>query len=208
MDREVRYLAGAGVEVRAADGKATGIRGYAAKFDVLSENLGGFREQIKPGAFADVLEDDVRALLNHDPNFVLGRTLSGTARIGQDDTGLWYEVDMPDTQTARDLMELIRRGDVSQSSFAFRVAPDGDSWDEDAETGAVIRSITKFGRLYDVSPVTYPAYPDATVGTRALEQFRDRKTEEQRKHDAAEAARRVAQKRANQARLERLKTPA
>lgn len=147
------------------------LRGYAAKFDVMSENLGGFREQIASGAFADVLQDDVRALFNHDPNHVLGRSLAGTLRVSQDSTGLYYEVDLPDTQAARDLTISIDRGDVSQSSFAFRVAPNGDTWDEN-EDGVIVRTITKFARLYDVSPVTYPAYPDATVGTRSLEAWK------------------------------------
>lgn len=205
MEREVRTLSTAGLECRASDSART-IRGYAAKFETLSENLGGFREKISPGAFDDVLGDDVRALINHDPNLIIGRTASKTARIGVDDVGLWYEVDLPDTSAARDLSESINRGDVSQSSFAFTVAAGGQDWTEDDE-GRVIRTISKMQRLYDVSPVTYPAYPDATVGVRALDQYREQKTEEQRKRDAEEASRRVRQKRAHQARLERLKTP-
>jgi HK97 family phage prohead protease len=174
---ERRYVEGA-IEIRAdlkKPGGSTivGLRGYAAKFNVLSENLGGFREQITPGAFDDVLKDDVRALFNHDPNIILGRTAAGTLRVFQDDTGLGYEVEMPDTPQARSLVTSIERGDVSQSSFAFRVArPDGDEWVEDEKTGAITRTIKKFARLYDVSPVTYPAYPDATVGMRALEAWR------------------------------------
>lgn len=163
------------IEIRkAADGDKPSpvtLRGYAAKFDVLSEPMYGFREQIASGAFSGCLEDDVRALFNHDANHVLGRTLSGTLRIAQDNTGLYYEVDLPDTQAARDLVVSIERGDVSQSSFAFRVAPNGDTWDEN-EDGIIIRTITKFARLYDVSPVTYPAYQDATVGMRSLEAWK------------------------------------
>lgn len=174
-DFERRFFESGKIEIRKAEGSdkpsPTTLRGYAAKFDVLSENLGGFREQIAPGAFADVLKDDVRALFNHDANQVLGRTTSGTLRIAQDSTGLYYEVDLPDTQAARDLMISIERGDVSQSSFAFRVAPNGDSWDEN-EDGVIVRTITKFARLYDVSPVTYPAYPDATIGTRSMEAWK------------------------------------
>lgn len=150
------------------------IRGYAAVFDKLSENLGGFREQIKPGAFDDVLSDDVRALFNHDPNLILGRTVSGTLRIFVDSEGLGYEIDPPDTQVARDLMISMERGDVNQSSFAFRIAQGGQDWSEDEE-GRVIRTITKMQRLYDVSPVTYPAYPDASVGLRGLQDFQKQK---------------------------------
>lgn len=171
MDKERRFFSGA-VEVRESqDGNAMAIRGYAALFESLSENLGGFREQILPGAFSDVLENDVRALMNHDENIVLGRTTSKTLSISQDAHGLFYEVDLPDTQAARDLLTLIKRGDVTQSSFAFSVAAGGDSWAEDDE-GRIVRTITKVGRLFDVSPVTYPAYPDTTVGARGLEEFK------------------------------------
>lgn len=174
-DFERRFFESGKIEIRKTDGneKASPItlRGYAAKFDAMSENLGGFREQIAAGAFADVLKDDVRALFNHDANQVLGRTTAGTLRIAQDSTGLYYEVDLPDTQAARDLATSIERGDVSQSSFAFRVAPNGDSWNEN-EDGVIIRTITKFARLYDVSPVTYPAYPDATIGTRSMQAWK------------------------------------
>lgn len=145
------------------------IRGHAAVFDTLSENLGGFREKIAPGAFDSVLADDVRALYNHDPNHVLGRSKSGTLRLSVDDRGLHYEIDPPDTQIARDLITSLRRGDVDQSSFGFSV--DKDDWKED-DDGRVIRTIIKFRRLYDVSPVTYPAYPDATVGLRSLDAWR------------------------------------
>ncbi|MEG3640671.1 HK97 family phage prohead protease [Magnetococcus sp. PR-3] len=147
------------------DGKKM-IRGHAAVFNKLSENLGGFREQIAPGAFDDVLNDDVRALINHDGNLILGRTVSGTLRINQDANGLSYELDPPDTQYARDLLVSLLRGDITQSSFAFTV--DEEDWDEDGD-GRVIRTIQKVKRLYDVSPVTYPAYPDATVGLRSME---------------------------------------
>lgn len=191
-DLERRYFSG-GLEVRkdlVKPGGATviGLRGYAAKFGVLSENLGGFRETIAAGAFADVLQDDVRALFNHDPNIILGRTQAGTARVFQDDTGLGYEVDLPDTPQARSLVTSIERGDVSQSSFAFRVArPDGDEWVEDEATGAITRTIKKFARLYDVSPVTYPAYPDATIGMRALEAWKQTRDTEARARAEVEA---------------------
>lgn len=166
-EKEIRILTVSGIEIR-AKGDAQSIRGYAAKFNVMSENLGGFRETIKPGAFSDVLSNDVRALVNHEDSMVLARTASKTLAIGEDDEGLWYECSMPDTSYARDLIVSLKRGDVTQSSFAFTVASGGDQWDEDEETGAYVRTINKIGRLYDVSPVTYPAYPDATVGLRSL----------------------------------------
>ena len=126
MEIERRIHTGTGIEVRRAnaDSGVTTLRGYAAKFDTLSEPLFGFREKIAPDAFADVLENDVRALFNHDPNHVLGRSAAGTLRVQQDEVGLLYEVDLPDTQAARDLVTSIKRGDVSQSSFAFTVEKD------------------------------------------------------------------------------------
>lgn len=190
------------VEVRKAEnggGDVSVIRGYAAVFNKLSLNLGGFREQILPGAFDDVLKDDVRALFNHDPNFVLGRTVSGTCRIGVDATGLFYEVDLPDTQAARDLLVSISRGDVTQSSFVFSVAPGGSQWTED-DTVGTLRSVSKIARLYDVSPVTYAAYPDATVAERSLQEW---KTQQQKDLQIAERSKQVIQL-ANEARSRKL----
>lgn len=161
------------VEVREKDGGGVVIRGLAAVFNKLSDNLGGFREIIKPSAFAETDMVDVRALFNHDSNFVLGRTVADTLSLEVTDRGLEYEVDMPATQTIRDLvLEPIKRGDVSQSSFGFIVARGGDEWDED-ENGVIIRTISKFRQLFDVSPVTFPAYPDTTVASRSLEAWRN-----------------------------------
>jgi HK97 family phage prohead protease len=167
MEIERRAFSMLALEVEArSEGESPIIRGHAAVFDRMSENLGGFREKIDPGAFDDVLGDDVRALFNHDANLILGRTTSGTLRLSQDGEGLSYELDPPDTQVGRDLMVSLKRGDITQSSFAFTVAD--DDWSEDEE-GRVVRTIKKVGRLYDVSPVTYPAYPDASVGLRSLQ---------------------------------------
>lgn len=168
-DNERRLLQ---CEVRMSEegeGQPLTITGYGSVFNIRSENLGGFREIIAPGAFDDVLEDDVRALFNHDKNFVLGRTKSGTLSLSVDDEGLRYEITPPDTQTVRDLLiEPLRRKDIDQSSFGFRVARGGEEWEEDEE-GVIVRTITKISRLFDVSPVTFPAYPDAKAGVRSLE---------------------------------------
>jgi uncharacterized protein len=170
MEKESRSFKG---EVRAIKGEdKTVVRGYAAVYDKLSENLGGFRELIAPGAFDGVLEDDVRALLNHDSNLILGRTKSGTLRMGIDDKGLWYEYDSPDTSYARDLLISLERGDVDQSSFQFTV--EDDEWKEDEEQ-RYVRTIKKVRRLYDVSPVTFPAYPDATVALRSLDRLKEKR---------------------------------
>jgi len=136
------------------------VRGYAAVFDSPSEDLGGFIEYIMPGAFDDVLNDDVRAFYNHSDSFLLGRVSSGTLRVWQDKNGLGYEVKMPNTTYANDLIELMRRGDVNQSSFAFLVGR--DRWEK--RNGKNVRIIEKVSRLIDVSPVVLPAYPAATSG--------------------------------------------
>lgn len=151
-------------EVRAAGGFTT-ITGYASVFNSLSQNLGGFVEQVAPGAFKKtILEADVRALFNHDPNYVLGRNKAGTLRMVEDGKGLAYEVDLPDTQQARDLAESMRRGDITQSSFGFRVIR--DSWGVTADDYP-LRTLEEVA-LYDVSPVTYPAYTEASSALRSL----------------------------------------
>ena len=134
------------------------IRGYAAVYNSDSEWMGGFYEQIETGAFDDVMNDDVRAYFNHDENLLLGRVSSGTLRIGTDKRGLFYEVDLPNTSYANDLVELMKRGDVNQSSFAFLIG--ADRWEQ--RDGKTYRIIEKVSRLLDVSPVAQPAYPDAT----------------------------------------------
>lgn len=134
------------------------IRGYAAVYNSDSEWMGGFYEQIEKGAFDSVLDNDVRAYFNHDENLILGRVSSGTLRISTDEKGLFYEVDLPNTTYANDLVELMKRGDINQSSFAFLI--DRDRWEE--RNGTTYRIIEKVSRLLDVSPVAQPAYPDAT----------------------------------------------
>ncbi|HBT2489138.1 TPA: HK97 family phage prohead protease [Klebsiella aerogenes] len=171
-DREIRCYSG---EVRAEqhDDQPTHIIGYGSVFNSRSEPLWGFREIIKPGAFDDVLGDDVRGLFNHDPNFILGRSSSGTLSLSVDDKGLRYDIVAPATQTIRDLvLAPMQRGDINQSSFAFRVARDGEHWYEDDE-GIVIREISRFSRLFDVSPVTYPAYQEADSGVRSMKAWQE-----------------------------------
>jgi HK97 family phage prohead protease len=171
MDIERRAFVIDGLQVEEREGVAPMIRGHAAVFNQLSEDLGGFREQIAPGAFADALgTDDVRALFNHDPNFVLGRNLAGTLKLSEDARGLAIEIDPPDTQFARDLMVSMKRGDINQMSFGFSVRPNGQNWAKD-DDGKVIRTLTKL-RLFDVSPVTFPAYPQTDVAVRSLEQWK------------------------------------
>jgi len=163
--RETR-IATAELRVVAADGTPTKIAGHAAKFDSLSEDLGGFRERIAPGAFAKSIQSgDIRALWNHDANIVLGRNKAGTLRLSEDSAGLAFEVDAPDTQLVRDMvMAPIARGDVNQCSFGFYTM--ADKWAK--VDGEWIRTLLEC-ELFDVSPVTYPAYPSTDVAVRSLQ---------------------------------------
>lgn len=157
------------VEFR-AEGGVLRAGGYAAKFNTNSQNLGGFVERIAPGAFAKTLKEaDIRALFNHDPNFVLGRNRAGTLRMEEDSTGLAYEFDLPDTSLGRDLAVSLERGDISGSSFGFRAIE--DEWSE-TEDGFPLRTL-KSNALRDVGPVTFPAYTDATSSLRSLAESRN-----------------------------------
>ncbi len=184
--REMRRLSSP-IELRAKEEGADGriVFGYAAKFNQRSQNLGTadyqFYEILLPGAFDDVLMDDVRALFNHESELILARSKNGegTLKIGTDNVGLWYEFEAPDTTAGNDLLVSLRRGDIDQSSFGFSVSKDGQKWEEirDGDGPTVItRTISKIERLYDVSPVTYPAYEETEVDCRsitdALKEFR------------------------------------
>jgi len=159
------------VETR-ADGKKR-IRGVAAVYydgtpDTEYELWPGVRERIKPGAFKRILGEkpDVRGLFNHDPNQVLGRTENGTLKLKSTSAGLEYEIEPPDTQTARDVVELLSRGDISGSSFSF--IPSVDTKIE-GDDGQVTYELGDFKRLFDVGPVTFPAYEATTAGLRSLQ---------------------------------------
>ncbi|MFA7177909.1 MAG: HK97 family phage prohead protease [Smithellaceae bacterium] len=172
------------LEVRSeADGPKI-IRGHAAVFNKLSDDLGGFREIIEPGAFAEAVKrDDVRALINHVPLYILGRNKAGTLRLEEDEKGLAIEIDPPDTQYARDLAVSIERRDITQMSFGFRIdGKNGERWEVDGKEVKpvdafmamwdggkhdIVRHVVKT-RLFDVSPVTYPAYPQTDVKVRSI----------------------------------------
>lgn len=151
------------VEIRSGSDKMT-IGGYAAKFDRTSRNLGGFKEKIDGKAFHNSRGDGwpgVVARYNHDDNLLLGTTGGGTLRLAVDEVGLEYTVDVP--QARSDVYELVSRGDVRQSSFAF-VALE-DDWAAD-DTGYPLRTLVKV-RLMDVAPVNSPAYEDTSVAARS-----------------------------------------
>jgi HK97 family phage prohead protease len=154
------------VEVRAAMDDPNCIEGYAAVFDSMSEDLGGFRETIMPGAFKRALAEspDILCVVDHDSQRLLGRTSSGTCQIMEDDRGLRFRCNMPNTNLGRDMMALIARGDYSQCSFKFGMDPDdeeAEEWEE--KSGVIVRTIRSVALLGDVSPVLTPAYRATSV---------------------------------------------
>lgn len=149
------------IEAR-AKGSKIWIEGYGAVFNKRSANLGGFVEEVEPPAFNKTIKEaDIRSLQNHDPNLVLGRLKAGTLELSVDNTGLYYRAQPPSTQYARDLLELLDRRDVDQSSFQFWKIHDRWTLAEDGLTP--VRHLEEVG-LLEVSVVTFPAYEDATSG--------------------------------------------
>ena len=156
------------IEFRKEDEK---IIGHAAVFDTPVSIGGWFDEVVRKGAFVESIKtDDIRALLNHDPNYVLGRNKAGTLYLEEDENGLLIDNDPPDTQWARDLKVSMKRGDIDQMSFGFRAVE--EKWTtRDGQPD--LRELLKV-KLYDVSPVTYPAYEETDVQVRtALENAPD-----------------------------------
>jgi hypothetical protein len=164
------YNSGSLIEVRSASTGSRTIGGYAAVFNRMSENLGGFREKIAPGFFNQSRSQGFPGVVcryNHEDSFLLGTTRSGTLRLSIDELGLDYAVDLPECRS--DIYELTQREDLRHSSFAFQC------YDEDwskGDGGYPVRQLLS-GRLIDVAPVNTPAYPDATVGLRSLARFVD-----------------------------------
>lgn len=160
VDQEIERRTCRFGEIRTVmDGKTPKIVGHAIVFDSLSEDLGGFRECVKDDVI--IHGGDVHALLNHNPDFVLGRSTNGTLRYWKDSQGLAVEINPPATQWAKDLLVSIGRGDVSQMSFGFRCI--ADEWSR--QDGHQVRTLKEI-ELYDVSPVTYPAYPETDLAAR------------------------------------------
>jgi HK97 family phage prohead protease len=159
------------------DGKKI-IGGYAAKFEVLSEDLGGFREKIRRGAFSKSLgERGVLAFWNHNSDIVLGNTLNNTMKVWEDEIGLRFELEMPDTNSGEDAYKTIDRGDAKGVSFGFRT--EIDEWDE-SNRNDIIRTLIEV-KLYEVSPTSMPAYPQTNVSARSLEEHQkevDMRTEQ------------------------------
>ena len=165
-DTERRVFAIDGIEIRKDGEHPVELTGHAAVFNKLSLDLGGFRERIKRGTFKDTLaNDDPRGIWNHNNDIVLGRQGNGTLTLKEDRDGLAFTLYPPDTQLVRDMVIApIERGDVTQMSFGFRTIE--DSWSTvDSEEIRELRKVT----LIEISPVTFPAYPDTDVGKRSLD---------------------------------------
>ena len=160
-------------KLRVSTRKGGGVKfsGYAARYSSASSDLGGFREILAPGAFDKVLsrraKSDVILAFNHNPDNLLARTSSKTLRLASDEKGLKFSADPPDTQLARDIAELMKRGDLTGASFAFTVSPKSEAWSTD-ERGNSIRTIREVSELFDVSIVTTPAYPATSIAMRSL----------------------------------------
>lgn len=163
-NHEQRHMALSRIELRESDDGPPKLVGYAAVFDSWSEQLGWFREIIRPGAFKDSLArgDDVRALIDHSPSKIIGRRSAKTLDVREDDHGLYVEIALPDTTAARDLIESMKRGDIDGMSFQFITV--SDRWG--MEDGDEIRELLEV-KLIDVSVVTFPAYSATDVGLRA-----------------------------------------
>lgn len=163
------------VETReGAEGTAASrtIIGYAAKFDKWSEPImGWFREKISRDAFTDTDMSDAIMCFNHEVTSILARTASGTLKLSTDQKGLRFEFEAPATGLGNDMLELVRRGDISKCSFKFTV--DRDSWTYADKTNGLQydeRTVEHISKLYDVSLVVYPAYKDTEASVRELEE--------------------------------------
>lgn len=170
---EKRNLTTSNVEIREAeDGKRT-ISGYAVKWEMKSHAMGyfkRFKEQFKKGAFTESMtNDDQLALWSHDTSKVLGRTKNGTLRLFEDDIGLRFELDLPNSTLGNDAYETIKRGDVDGVSFGFQMQK--QEWDEN-DVENITRSILK-AKLLEISPVALPAYPDSQVSARSHDPYKE-----------------------------------
>jgi hypothetical protein len=189
---ERRSLAIKELRIDEAEGEPPQLVGYASVFDSWSEELGGiepFREKVVRGAFADTIrQDDIRCLFNHDSNFVLGRNKAGTLILEEDGKGLKVTIKPPDTRWAKDLLVSVKRGDISQMSFGFVCEKDSWSYDDSVD----VRELHKV-KLFDVSLVTYPAYPATECDVRSIVASRQAERDEARKQQEQEATQKQAE---------------
>lgn len=161
-EMEKRYIDS--VEIRTeGDEEGRIISGYALKFNTWSNDLGGFIESVDAKALDEADMSDVRALYEHNPQLILGRTKAGTLKLEKDEVGLRFECKLPDTSYARDLYANIQNGNISQCSFGFKMEKRGDTLLFDKEEKIYKRTLRKIKSIFDVSVVAYPAYSDTDV---------------------------------------------
>lgn len=164
---ERRHVELSNMEIRNTDDGKTIVGGYVVEFEKLSVPLYGFREKVRKGAFEKSLRNsNVKALWNHNSDLVLGSTKNGTLKLWEDDRGLKFELELPDTTWGRDAAATIKRGDVDGVSFGFETVV--DEWDNSDENN-VIRTLVEVN-LFEISPTPFPAYPDSSVGVRSAKQ--------------------------------------
>jgi uncharacterized protein len=155
---ERREFAG-DIEFRAADKGPGTISGYGLVYESWSQDLGGFRERIAKGAAAPALKaGGTVGLRQHNMLVLLGTLPSGTLRLSEDSKGVRYEIDLPNSPDGENAAESVKRGDLTGSSFAFRLAPGGDSWTRSPSDGYQERTLTNIAQMIDIGPVTNPAY--------------------------------------------------
>lgn len=166
-NREMRQLRTASTQFETReDGENLSIEGYFAVFNSNYEIAPGMSESIAPGAFSKTLSGDIRALINHDTTFVLGRTKANTLQLREDAHGLWGHIDInPNDSDAMNLYERVKRGDVDQCSFGFDILSEETDFRDDGSVHWTIKEV----ELYEVSPCTFPAYEETNISARAKE---------------------------------------
>ena len=177
MEKEIRLLGGS--ELRAG-GDSRKIEGRSIVFNSLSQDFGGWKEEISPDAIRDEIinDSDILFLLNHsDSRGILGRKRKGSGSLSTEirEDGVYFSFDAPQTSLGDELLEYLRRGDITQCSFAFTV--DDDDWKEQ-EDGTYIRTIKKFHKIYDMSAVYTPAYTDTEVKCARFAEIKAQEAEE------------------------------
>lgn len=165
-EKEMRCVKVAELRADDAAGENPKIVGEAAVYNI-EVDIGGYIEVIEPGFFEGVLGEDIRSLWNHNTDYPLGRTTNDTLRLMDGPKALNVEIEPPATSWGRDALESVRRGDVDGMSFMFTTKKDGDRWE--MENGVTRRTLLRGGceKLYEVSPVTFPAYPQTSAAVRA-----------------------------------------
>lgn len=169
------------VEYRAGEGEQESrkISGYAAVFEQWSQITYWFKEKIARGAFDNANFEDCILCFNHDSSQLLARVSSGTLRYDIDDTGLHFEAELPNTTAGNDILELVKRGDITGCSFAFKIEEDQWTYKYGIDNSEELdeRIITKIAAVYDVSPVVRPAYKEAQLDERSAKMLQEKKEE-------------------------------